>query len=71
MIPMAFFSPAEAGNGPPGTGGIMTPAPDGEAAIRKEYAGVVAKNTSEAYELFIRRHPDHPLADEARAWLKR
>ena len=49
----------------------MTPAPDGEAAVRKEYEGVVAKNTREAYELFIRRHPNHPLADEARAWLKR
>ncbi|MDQ0320134.1 hypothetical protein QO002_002272 [Pararhizobium capsulatum DSM 1112] len=49
----------------------MTPAPDGEVAIRKEYEGTVRHGTREAFELFIRRHPEHPLADEARAWLAR
>ncbi|MCV9965330.1 hypothetical protein OIU34_25985 [Pararhizobium sp. BT-229] len=44
----------------------MAPGPDIEAAMRSEYDGVVRKGTREAYERFIRRHPDHPLAQEAR-----
>lgn len=72
MISMGFSAPAEAsGAAPSGTGGIMTPAPDGDAAVRKEYDTTVRKGTREAYELFVLRHPDHPLADEARAWLAR
>ena len=51
---------------PKGTGGIMTPAPDAEAAVQSEYDGVTRKGTREAYERFIRRHPEHPLAQKAR-----
>ncbi len=51
---------------PKGTGGIMTPAPDSEAAVQSEYDGVTRKGTREAYERFIRRHPEHPLAQKAR-----
>jgi hypothetical protein len=32
---------------------------------------VRAENTVEAYERFIRRHPDHPLVEEARKALLR
>ncbi len=71
LIPMVFLSSAYGANVPAGTGGIMTPAPDGEEAVRREYEGVVREGTDEAYRLFIRRHPDHPLADEARARLAR
>lgn len=45
----------------------MAPGPDVEAAVQSEYDGVVKKGTREAYERFIRRHPDHPLARKARA----
>jgi hypothetical protein len=49
-----------------GTGGIMAPGPDIKAAMQSEYDGVVRKGTREAYERFIRRHSDHPLAQKAR-----
>jgi hypothetical protein len=44
----------------------MLPPPVIEAAVQSEYARVQAKGTREAYERFIRRHPDHPLAVKAR-----
>lgn len=59
--------PVFATQAPEGTGGIMAPGPDVEAAVQSEYDGVVSKGTREAYERFIRRHPDHPLAKKARA----
>nr|WP_245181389.1 hypothetical protein [Sinorhizobium mexicanum] len=53
-------------------GGVeMQKPPDPEAAVRSEFERVKAKNTVEAYERFIRRHPDHPLAEEARKALLR
>ncbi len=55
-----------AAQAPKGTGGIMTPAPDAEAAVQSEYDRVIRKGTREAYERFIRRHPQHPLAKKAR-----
>lgn len=42
------------------------PARDGNIAIREEFDAAVAQNTAAALELFILRHPDHPLAAEAR-----
>ncbi|WP_311268945.1 hypothetical protein [Sphingobium sp. WCS2017Hpa-17] len=50
----------------PGTGGIMAPPSDPEAAIRSEFAAIERKGTAQAYALFAHRHPDHALADEAR-----
>ncbi|CAN7414499.1 hypothetical protein LJR235_002560 [Pararhizobium sp. LjRoot235] len=44
----------------------MLPPPDIEAAVQSEYNGAVKKGTREAYERFIRRHPDHPLVEKAR-----
>lgn len=49
----------------------MQKPPNYEAAIRSEFESVQAENTVEAYERFIRRHPDHPLVDEARKALLR
>lgn len=49
----------------------MQEPPDYEAAIRSEFGHVKAENTVEAYERFIRRHPDHPLVQEARDALSR
>ena len=60
-----------AAQAPEGTGGIMTPGPDIEAAVRSEYQRIESQGTREAYELFIQRHPDHALADDARKKLEK
>ena len=44
----------------------IAPARDGNIAIREEYCAARKAGTVEAYDLFIARHPDHPLADRAR-----
>lgn len=49
----------------------MQKPPDYEAAVRSEFEQVRSENTAEAYERFIRRHPDHPLVEEARKALLR
>lgn len=45
------------------------PARDGNIAIRQEYDAAVLANTVAAFELFIARHPDHPLTELAVAKL--
>ncbi|WP_088182257.1 hypothetical protein [Sphingobium sp. Z007] len=50
----------------PGTGGIMAPPSDSEAAIRSEFAAVEQKDSASAYDIFAQRHPAHSLAAEAR-----
>ena len=49
----------------------VPPARDGNIAIREELDAARVKGTVDAYDLFIARHPDHPLAKEARAERKR
>lgn len=61
-----FAGPVFAAETPKGAEGIMAPGPDIEVAVQLEYDGVQKKGTREAYERFIRRHPDHPLAEKAR-----
>lgn len=41
------------------------PARDGNIAIQQEYDAAVEANTTKALELFIARHPDHPLTESA------
>ena len=48
----------------------IAPARDGEIAVREEFELALAKGTADALELFIRRHPGHPLAREARRMLE-
>ncbi|WP_438748665.1 hypothetical protein [Pararhizobium sp. O133] len=50
---------------------MMDTPPDPEKAVASEYAKLKARGTIEAFELFIARHPDHPLADDARKNLNR
>jgi len=57
---------AFAGSKPDNEGKMILPPPDKDAAVQSEYDRVVQKGTREAYERFIRRHPNHPLADKAR-----
>ena len=47
----------------------MAPEPDYEAVIAREFDGILQRGTREALLLFIARHPQHPLADRARAML--
>ena len=49
----------------------VPPARDPAATVTREYETARQKGTREAYELFIARHSDDPLADKARAELKR
>jgi hypothetical protein len=46
------------------------PARPGDVAIREELDAARAAGTRAAYELFIARHPGHPLAAAARDELK-
>lgn len=41
------------------------PARDPEVAVREEYEAARQADTAEAYRLFARRHPEHPLAADA------
>jgi len=45
------------------------PARDGNIAIREEYEAALKSHTKPALELFIARHPEHPLSAEARKHL--
>lgn len=49
----------------------MPMARDPAAAVAEEYEAARRKGTREAFELFIARHGDDPLAEQARAELKR
>lgn len=49
----------------------MPMARDPAAAVREEYEAARQKGTREAFELFIARHGDDPLAEQARAELQR
>ncbi|WP_349538750.1 hypothetical protein [Bradyrhizobium sp. AS23.2] len=49
----------------------MPMARDPSVAVAEEYEAARRKGTREAFELFIARHGDDPLAEQARAELKR
>ena len=49
----------------------VPPARDPAAAVAEEFELARQKGTAEAFELFIARHGDDPLAEKARAELKR
>jgi hypothetical protein len=70
VILAAMCHPAAAA-GAKASGVDMQEPPDYEAAVRSEFERVKAEDTVDAYERFIRRHPDHPLVEEAREALAR
>ncbi len=49
----------------------LPPPRDPSVAVAEEYEFARQKGTAEAFELFIARHGDDPLAEKARAELKR
>jgi len=44
----------------------VPPARDPKIAVEEEYEFARKRGTADAWELFIRRHPDDPLAEKAR-----
>jgi len=55
---------------PPAQAGGMRPPGDPNEAVEAEYRVLSARGTRAALELFIARHPDHPLAERARQALE-
>lgn len=49
----------------------MAPARDPDIAVQEEFDAARRRGTVEGWELFIARHPDHPLATAARQELQR
>jgi hypothetical protein len=47
-------------------GSQMAPGPDPELAVQEEFEAARRAGTAEAYEFFIKRHPEHSLAQTAR-----
>ncbi|TFW61383.1 hypothetical protein CT676_09465 [Bradyrhizobium sp. MOS001] len=58
-------------SGKAGRAPSMPMARDPSAAVAEEFEAARRKGTREAFELFIARHGDAPLAEQARAELKR
>ncbi len=56
---------------PPSAGGPAAPARPGDVAIEQELEAARRAGTAAAYELFIARHPGHPLEAVARRELER
>jgi hypothetical protein len=50
---------------------VMEKPGDPEKAVEAEYRALKGRGTREALELFIRRHADHPLAEQAREDIRR
>ena len=50
----------------PAKSGRIAPARDGDIAIREELCAARKAGTTAAYDLFLARHPGHPLAETAR-----
>ncbi len=57
-------------SGKAGRAPSMPMARDPSVAVTEEYEAARRKGTREAFELFIARHGDDPLAEQARAELK-
>lgn len=45
----------------------IAPARDGDVAIQEELCAARSAGTVNAYDLFLARHPSHPLAARAKA----
>ena len=71
MVATAWVVLAAAGSGPAGTGGVMIRPTDPDVVVESEYNNFKAEGTRAALELFIARHPDHPLARKAKEDIRR
>ena len=67
LIAAAASACAPAPNAPEGNAmPTSIPPRDGNIAIQQELDAARRAGTLEAYDLFIARHPEHPLAETAR-----
>ena len=68
-----LLMPKKANAGPPSDAPrdrSMPPARNPEIAVAEEYEIARRRGTAEAFEMFIVRHPDSALADQARSELR-
>jgi len=71
-VQIVMVRKANAGDdGKAGRAPSMPMARDPSAAVKEEYEVARQAGTREAFELFLARHGDDPLAEQARAELKR
>ena len=67
LVAAAASACAPAPNAPEGNAmPTSIPPRDGNIAIQQELDAARRAGTLEAYDLFIARHPEHPLAETAR-----
>lgn len=52
---------------PPGHSPPLPAPRDGQVAVQEEFDAALAKGKVEGWDLFIRRHPDNPLTERAKA----
>ncbi|OPY97894.1 hypothetical protein A5906_33515 [Bradyrhizobium sacchari] len=71
MVSKANANESSKGNTAAGRAPSMPMARDPSAAVAEEFEAARRAGTREAFELFIARHGDDPLAEQARAELKR
>nr|WP_183240745.1 hypothetical protein [Bradyrhizobium sp. cir1] len=71
MASKANADESSKGNTKAGRAPSMPMARDPSAAVAEEFEAARRTGTQEAFELFIARHGDDPLAEQARAELKR
>ncbi|MBR1130089.1 hypothetical protein [Bradyrhizobium iriomotense] len=71
MASKANADESSKGNTKAGRAPSMPMARDPSAAVTEEFEAARRAGTREAFELFIARHGDDPLAEQARAELKR
>ena len=65
-LPAAACPKAAEVEPPPRRSSDQPPPRDGNVAIQEELDAARRERTAEAYDRFIARHPDHPLAAVAR-----
>lgn len=70
-LPVMVWKASADDNGKAVRAPSVPPARDPSAAVAEEYEFARRQGTREAFELFIARHGDDPLAEQARAELKR
>ncbi|MCK1700733.1 hypothetical protein IVA86_04630 [Bradyrhizobium sp. 146] len=70
MVGKAYADESGKQGGRAGRAPSVPMARDPSAAVAEEYESARRKGTREAFELFIARHGDDPLAERARAELK-
>jgi hypothetical protein len=63
----ALSRTANVGDGRQAPAHTVPPARDPQLAVQEEYQLARQRDTAQALELFIARHPDSPLAEQARA----